>query len=545
MASDAAASAPIMAQRDGFDSFYSILGVRSSATEAEIKRAYRQRAIASHPDKGGDAETFKAVAEAYEVLSDADRRATYDRFGRDGLRNGGGGVRPRAWAAGTSPEEVFRQMFGDVADLAALFREMDAASARGNGMRWQQAQAPAQPRVVLQRTPPPRSVAALERLTAELQAELFADDVTPPAEAIAWRAAEVRAYFEHGGDASTWRPVRPWSSDLHLVGATAPEVRMSHWRNNEAISALTMIEAADDGILRDLARRLADDGAVALPLGLDDQLLTRARAEAAGALPAMQQVTMPSDGSGGVKARGDIALRLSQYQALLRDTAPPTSKAPPAPLLEGIREALKSIGSALTPLLADASLGPALQLTEHSDGFVTAVPTDHAVNAHYDAACTAPGAPYERKLSLCVYLGEAEASHTQQQPSPAAAAPEGSLPDGRELLYDDVSSTWRALPPAAGTLLISLSDRVLHKVLAVRGAARLSLTVYFLGGYIVSEAEAAPPPPQAPRPPSAPPPPQNAPRGMPPPQPPYRGQPAATVDSDDSDAEEGAMDELG
>ena len=77
------------AAAEGFDSYYATLSISPTATDAEIKRAYRKAAIASHPDKGGDAEKFKAVAEAFEVLSDANKRAAYDRFGKAGLRGGG------------------------------------------------------------------------------------------------------------------------------------------------------------------------------------------------------------------------------------------------------------------------------------------------------------------------------------------------------------------------------------------------------------------------------------------------------------------------
>jgi molecular chaperone DnaJ len=63
---------------------YAILGLRPDAAPEEIKRAYRAKAREHHPDAGGDAERFKEVTRAYEVLSDADRRARYDRFGDDG-----------------------------------------------------------------------------------------------------------------------------------------------------------------------------------------------------------------------------------------------------------------------------------------------------------------------------------------------------------------------------------------------------------------------------------------------------------------------------
>lgn len=61
--------------------YYDILGVSKTATQDEIKKAYRKKAIEHHPDKGGDENLFKEAAEAYEVLSDPDKRQNYDRFG--------------------------------------------------------------------------------------------------------------------------------------------------------------------------------------------------------------------------------------------------------------------------------------------------------------------------------------------------------------------------------------------------------------------------------------------------------------------------------
>ena len=80
------------------EDYYDILGVSKSASAAEIKKAYRKKAIAHHPDKNpGDAEAekkFKAAAEAYEVLGDEQKRAKYDNYGHaafDGSQGFGGG----------------------------------------------------------------------------------------------------------------------------------------------------------------------------------------------------------------------------------------------------------------------------------------------------------------------------------------------------------------------------------------------------------------------------------------------------------------------
>lgn len=83
-----------MSKRD----YYEVLGVAKTATDSEIKRAYRALAVQYHPDKNpGDAaaeEKFKECAEAYAVLSDQQKRASYDRFGHQGVGAGAGGFDP-------------------------------------------------------------------------------------------------------------------------------------------------------------------------------------------------------------------------------------------------------------------------------------------------------------------------------------------------------------------------------------------------------------------------------------------------------------------
>ena len=69
--------------------YYEVLGVSKNADEAEIKKAYRKLAIKFHPDKNPDdasaEDKFKEAAEAYEVLSNGEKRAQYDRFGHAGM----------------------------------------------------------------------------------------------------------------------------------------------------------------------------------------------------------------------------------------------------------------------------------------------------------------------------------------------------------------------------------------------------------------------------------------------------------------------------
>ncbi len=73
--------------------FYDILGVSKTASEAELKKAYRKLAHQHHPDKGGQKEKFQEINEAYQVLSDKQKRAQYDQFGHAsaGAGQGGGG----------------------------------------------------------------------------------------------------------------------------------------------------------------------------------------------------------------------------------------------------------------------------------------------------------------------------------------------------------------------------------------------------------------------------------------------------------------------
>ena len=99
-----------MGKRD----FYEILDVSKNASKEDIKKAYRKQALKFHPDKnpGDDSaeEKFKEAAEAYEVLSDDDKRARYDRFGHAGLGGGAGGG---FGGQGMTVEDIFSS-FGDI-----------------------------------------------------------------------------------------------------------------------------------------------------------------------------------------------------------------------------------------------------------------------------------------------------------------------------------------------------------------------------------------------------------------------------------------------
>lgn len=98
-----------MSKRD----YYEVLGIPREATDQEIKKRFRRVARDLHPDVNGEdpqaEEKFKEAAEAYEVLSDPERRATYDRYGHDGLNSGG--FRSRAQGFG-SIDDLFSAFFG-------------------------------------------------------------------------------------------------------------------------------------------------------------------------------------------------------------------------------------------------------------------------------------------------------------------------------------------------------------------------------------------------------------------------------------------------
>lgn len=119
-----------MSKRD----YYEVLGVSKGSSQDEIKKAYRKVAMQYHPDRNpGDKaaeEKFKEAAEAYEVLSDQDKRAQYDRFGHAGLSGNGRGP------AGYNTDDIFSQ-FGDIFgdDIFGSFFGGGGGGRRGGGQR--------------------------------------------------------------------------------------------------------------------------------------------------------------------------------------------------------------------------------------------------------------------------------------------------------------------------------------------------------------------------------------------------------------------------
>ena len=122
-----------MAKRD----YYEVLEVAKNASADEIKKAYRKAAIKYHPDKNpGDKEAeekFKEAAEAYDVLSNPDKRARYDQFGHEGMNGGFGGAGGAGGGfggGGFTMEDIFAN-FGDI--FGGHFGGFSSAGGFGRG----------------------------------------------------------------------------------------------------------------------------------------------------------------------------------------------------------------------------------------------------------------------------------------------------------------------------------------------------------------------------------------------------------------------------
>lgn len=120
-----------MSKRD----YYEVLGVKRDAAEADIKKAYRRLAMKHHPDRNPDdkksEEQFKEAKEAYEVLTDAKKKAVYDQFGHAGVdAHAAGGRGPGGpGGAGFDPNDIFGDIFGEA------FGDIFSGGRRGGGQR--------------------------------------------------------------------------------------------------------------------------------------------------------------------------------------------------------------------------------------------------------------------------------------------------------------------------------------------------------------------------------------------------------------------------
>ncbi|MDR1684714.1 MAG: DnaJ domain-containing protein, partial [Elusimicrobiota bacterium] len=102
------------------EDYYSILGVQRNASEGEIKSAYRKLAMKYHPDRNPSADAaqeFRRVNEAFEVLSDGQKRQMYDNYGHEGVNMGGfgqGGFGAGGFSGFGGFEDIVSSVFGDV-----------------------------------------------------------------------------------------------------------------------------------------------------------------------------------------------------------------------------------------------------------------------------------------------------------------------------------------------------------------------------------------------------------------------------------------------
>lgn len=118
--------------------YYEVLGVSRDASEQELKSAYRRLALKFHPDRNpGDAaaeEKFKEASEAYQVLSDADKRSAYDRFGHAGVSGGGPGGFGGGFSGAVDLGDIFGDLFGEMFNMGG--QQRGSRQMRGDDLRY-------------------------------------------------------------------------------------------------------------------------------------------------------------------------------------------------------------------------------------------------------------------------------------------------------------------------------------------------------------------------------------------------------------------------
>ena len=522
---DQSISAPVPELPPPPPSFYDMLSVGTDADTDAIKRAYRKAAIRWHPDKNPEerelAESkFKAIAEAYEVLSDPARRQIYDQHGLEGLRGG-----PRTADA----NELFAQMFAGMQDMLAQMMSGNVpagmegvdlskgvqfvvrttgsgvgAPAAAFNVRFQPASTsqPGSFPGTGAGLVAPRSEAAQRTLVDELREAAFrrdplgaAESLAVPATARLWSRQEVAHYFESEG---AWRPLReaaPTASSRALWGVGWP-VRTATHTCPAAISggALAIMNAprtAAAGAYEALASAISTEGYALLDFGAEGAW-SEVACELERAWPAMAQAAGSRQGApaevelGALPGGTSDAPTLHWLSTALGRFGMALSSAVVAH--EGLRLRL----SAYTPpklvvyTTNARSAAARLELDDlaHADGIERRVDASdgrsythdqfvefyrHMGASRWEAASPPTGVEDRRKISAILYCNIGWA--------------DGAGEGGEELLLDEHSRCWRRVTPRADRLLLFRSDRVLHKVIPPARGTRFALTMSFLGCY--------------------------------------------------------------
>ncbi len=119
--------------------YYEVLGVSRDASDQELKSAYRKQAMKYHPDRNpGDhtaEEKFKEASEAYQVLSDADKRAAYDRYGHAGVNGGGPGAGFSGFSGSVDLGDIFGDLFGEMFNMGGG-QQRQTRQRRGDDLRF-------------------------------------------------------------------------------------------------------------------------------------------------------------------------------------------------------------------------------------------------------------------------------------------------------------------------------------------------------------------------------------------------------------------------
>jgi len=123
-----------MADRD----YYEVLGIARNTAQADIKKAYRKLAMKHHPDQNPDdpkaEEKFKEIGEAYEIISDEEKRAAYDRYGHAAFKSGGGGG-GGGRGGFHDPMDIFSQVFGGGGGGGSMFEDLFGGGGGGGRRR--------------------------------------------------------------------------------------------------------------------------------------------------------------------------------------------------------------------------------------------------------------------------------------------------------------------------------------------------------------------------------------------------------------------------